>query len=214
MKFELPKDHGLSGAIVANLVFREDEKPALTDAQFEALRAGVGRGDSALVYPGRLDAPRAKWVFSRLEAGLRSPRTEEPVPLALDSLDIDHVLPTSWLEHWPLPDGAKASAADINASILASYSDQPLSVRHASIRRRESAKAKIGNLTLLHYGVNRGLQNHGFDRKREALFAESNLQLNRELMRLDSWDEDAIESRGRNLFEVARQLWQCSAEPR
>ena len=49
MKFELPKDHGLSAQVVAQLVFNEGGKPALTDAQFDALDAGVGRGASALV---------------------------------------------------------------------------------------------------------------------------------------------------------------------
>ena len=49
MKFELPEDHGLSNAIVDGLVFREEGVPALTDAQFEALRVGVGRGESALI---------------------------------------------------------------------------------------------------------------------------------------------------------------------
>ena len=49
MKFELPKDHGLSAQVVEHLVFIEDGKPALTDAQFDALDAGVGRGESALI---------------------------------------------------------------------------------------------------------------------------------------------------------------------
>ena len=49
MKFELPEDHGLSELVVEKLVFHDEEKPALTDAQFSALEAGVGRGDSVLV---------------------------------------------------------------------------------------------------------------------------------------------------------------------
>ncbi|TKC91704.1 DEAD/DEAH box helicase [Trinickia terrae] len=51
MKFELPENHGLSAATLASLVHREDdgEGVSLTDAQFAALNAGVGRGESALV---------------------------------------------------------------------------------------------------------------------------------------------------------------------
>jgi len=49
MKHELPQDHGLSQRIVDSLVFKESGKPALTDAQFESLRAGVGRGESVLI---------------------------------------------------------------------------------------------------------------------------------------------------------------------
>lgn len=49
MKFELPENHGLSQTTVGHLVFKEGEKPALSDAQFAALTAGVGRGESLLV---------------------------------------------------------------------------------------------------------------------------------------------------------------------
>lgn len=43
--------------------------------------------------------------------------------------------------------------------------------------------------------------------KREALFKESNLHLNRPLMTMESWDEDAIDRRGEALFAIARKLW-------
>jgi hypothetical protein len=55
--------------------------------------------------------------------------------------------------------------------------------------------------------VNRSLQSGPFPEKRERLFAESNLHLNRGLMRASVWDEAAIETRGRELFEIARQRW-------
>jgi hypothetical protein len=138
---------------------------------------------------------------------MRSPRTEEPVPIGLDNLDVDHILPISWWEHWLLPDGTSAKDSEVNDALLARFSDQPLSSRMSAILRRERAKATLGNLTLLHYGVNRSLKNHAFPVKRERLFSESNLQLNRSLMRADNWDEDQIERRGRELFEIAKQVW-------
>jgi helicase len=49
MRFEFPENHGLSPATVEHLVFKLDEKPALSDAQYAALDAGVGRGNSLLV---------------------------------------------------------------------------------------------------------------------------------------------------------------------
>ncbi len=49
MKYELPENHGLSAPIIAHLVFKDGDKPLLTDAQFEALRAGIGCGKSGLV---------------------------------------------------------------------------------------------------------------------------------------------------------------------
>lgn len=70
--------------------------------------------------------------------------------------------------------------------------------------RRERLKGTFGNLTLVHYGVNRSLQYAAFATKRERLLAESNL--NRDLMRAENWNEESIEQRGRELFEVARRL--------
>lgn len=65
----------------------------------------------------------------------------------------------------------------------------------------------MGNLTLAHYGINRSAQNSEFGIKRKPFFAESNLHLNRMLMLADVWNEDAIEKRGRDMFEIARTIW-------
>src|SRR5450759_140244 len=49
MKYKLPENHGLSDETVAQLVFKDGGTPALSNAQFAALHAGVGRGESMLV---------------------------------------------------------------------------------------------------------------------------------------------------------------------
>ncbi len=49
MKYGLPTNHGLSDETLNHLVFREEANPSLTDAQYAALDAGVGRGESLLV---------------------------------------------------------------------------------------------------------------------------------------------------------------------
>jgi helicase len=49
MKYALPDNHSLLETVLADLVFYEDGAPALTDAQFAALEAGVGRGQSVLI---------------------------------------------------------------------------------------------------------------------------------------------------------------------
>lgn len=161
----------------------------------------------AAMYPGRLDAARTKSILASLERKMRSARTEEPLILALETLDVDHILPTSWLEHWPLADGSFVTREELDKSALDLFLETAPNDRSAAIQIRESAKVRIGNLTLLHYGINRGLQHYGIDRKREALFAESNLHLNRKLMRAKEWNEDFIDQRGRELFEFARELW-------
>nr|WP_228074362.1 DEAD/DEAH box helicase [Lelliottia steviae] len=48
MKYNLPNDHGLSERTLASLVFKESDHYSLSDAQYAALNAGVGRGESVL----------------------------------------------------------------------------------------------------------------------------------------------------------------------
>ena len=49
MKNTLPAGHGLPEPVLQDLVFHQSGSPSLTDAQFDALSGGVGRGDSVLV---------------------------------------------------------------------------------------------------------------------------------------------------------------------
>ena len=51
MKTSLPPNHGLPDHLRADptVIFREEDAPSLTDVQWEALDAGIGRGESALV---------------------------------------------------------------------------------------------------------------------------------------------------------------------
>lgn len=159
------------------------------------------------VYPGRLDAPKLRTVFHRVETEIRTEKTEEPIPLALDSLDIDHILPQSWYTYWPLADGAKISSDEALAAAPMRYLTEGVDAKAQSILKRQDAVPRMGNLTLVHYGVNRALQNHAFEAKRKALFEHSNLQLNRGLMQLAAWDEAAIEVRGEVLLKAALRIW-------
>ncbi|MBS3018571.1 hypothetical protein DJFAAGMI_01303 [Comamonas sp. PE63] len=158
-------------------------------------------------YPGRLDAPKLRAMFHRLETELRTEKTEEPIPLALDSLDIDHILPQSWYSYWPLVDGAEVSVDEARAADHLRYATEGVDEKTKAILDRQNAVPRIGNLTLVHYGVNRALQNHGFEAKREAVFEHSNLHLNRELLRVTNWDESAIAIRGEILLKAALRIW-------
>ena len=159
------------------------------------------------IYPGRLDAIKLRTTFHRLETALRTERSEERVPLALDTLDIDHILPQSWYAHWPLSDGTLSTAAEATEAYKLEYVSGHLDNRSQAILNREYSVPRMGNLTLVHYGVNRSLQNHAYSQKRQALFEHSNLHLNRELMQITQWNETTITERGAKLFEVARTLW-------
>lgn len=159
------------------------------------------------IYPGRLDAAKLRAVFHRLETAMRSEKSEERVPLALDTLDIDHILPQAWSTYWPLSEGEAVTAGEISQAKLLQFVPDNLDERSKAILEREAAVPRLGNLTLVHYGVNRALQNHAFEEKRRALFDHSHLQLNRGLMQTESWDEAAISERGEQLFQFARAIW-------
>lgn len=164
------------------------------------------------MYPGRLDAAKLRSVFHRLETALRSERSEERVPLDLDALDIDHVMPQSWYAHWPLADKSLATAEQANAAGLKKLTGETLDPRAEAILLRQEAIYWLGNLTVVHYGVNRGLQNSNFEAKRQALFEHSNLHLNRQLMQHPAWDEATIAARGEALAKMALQIWPGPAE--
>ena len=164
---------------------------------------------NASIYPGRLDAAKLRAMFHRLEAFMRSEKTEESVPLSLDSLDIDHILPQSWSAHWPLADGSIVSSDDARtAEEVSRFVTTGLDARMEAIIDRNKHVPLIGNLTMVHYGVNRSLQNHGFEQKQQAFFDHSHLQLNRALAKFTTWDEKTIQARAIALFGFAKGLWQ------
>lgn len=165
----------------------------------------------APVFPGRLDAPKLRSMFHRLEIAMRSEKSEERVPLSLESLDIDHILPQSWATHWPLEDGSNATESEISTIDLLQFTGAELDEHMSSIQNREIHVPRFGNLSLVHYGVNRSVQNYEFDTKRKAIFEHSNLHLNRSLMQLAKWDETSIQKRGAQLFEFAVEIWKGPA---
>jgi len=156
------------------------------------------------------DSARVRTVLSELENGLRSARTEAAFAPGEVPLDVDHILPDKWYAYWPM-DGKAVTAEEAVSAIALSYGIEKLSPLNQAIVNREQLKATIGNLTLVHYGINRSLQNGDFADKRKAFFAESNLQLNRFLMVAEHWGEDKIQERGNALFEVARTIWRGPA---
>lgn len=160
------------------------------------------------VYPGRLDHGRCRMLLTEIEGWLRAQkRTEEPQIPDLSNLDIDHILPQSWFEHWPLPDGSKATGAQSSAAYILELGGGALDDHQMAIRKRVKMIPTLGNLTLLNLSVNRSAQNKDFPVKKKLLIENTNLSLNVKLLGLESWDEDAIIQRGKMLAEAATQLY-------
>ena len=87
-------------------------------------------------------------------------------------------MPEKWYAHW-LSQDLPVSPEEASGALFVTLSDEKPKNRVEAILNRERKKAAFGNLTLVHYGVNRSLQHGPFDKKREVLFKEPNLHLNR-----------------------------------
>jgi len=63
----------------------------------------------------------------------------------------------------------------------------------------------IGNLTLLTKELNPSVSNGPWERKRKEILKHSALNLNRTLPEV--WDEEKIQRRAQDLFELAVKIW-------
>ena len=191
----------------------ESIRAALKSLQGEASRWPTDRDlEQALLsvdFMSRVgETARVRYVLTALEGALRTDKSEEAtLPTLEAALDVEHILPQNWLAHWPV-DGTLVTKDEHTKAVEAAlFRYEDMTPRQRTISRRHQLKDTIGNLTMLNYGLNRSLQDKDFKTKREGLFKHSNLHLNRKLMIAEVWDEDAIEQRGRELFQAAVTLW-------
>lgn len=106
-------------------------------------------------------------------------------------LQIEHILPQSWVEHWPLPSDIAADERDYRI--------------HG-----------IGNLTLVSGKLNPVMSNAPWlaneqteHSKRAYLAKYSKLDLNANLLEAagDTWNEEKIAERAAQLFDIAAEIW-------
>jgi hypothetical protein len=128
--------------------------------------------------------PRLRMLLEALEAATRSDLSEDIV--LRGSLSVEHLMPQSWLENWPLPAGIDEA--------------------HAT-SRREALIHTFGNLTLLTQKLNTIQSNRPWVEKRALIREHGALALNRQLQDIEHWDEEAIELRSLALLEKALRMW-------
>lgn len=109
-------------------------------------------------------------------------------------LHLEHLMPRSWYEHWPLSDGSVAAEADTFDAALAAP-DHPRKDWYELVRSRESSINTLGNLTILNSSLNIALQNLHWSHKREHIGKNTQLQMNFALSKREVWDEAAIRER-------------------
>lgn len=126
---------------------------------------------------------RLRLVLEAIESRMRSPMAEPQD--APRYLTIEHLMPQSWQQEWPLPDGADESAE----------------------YERNNLVHSIGNLTLVTQKLNSSASNASWEVKREALQQHSILRLNKELASESHWDEESIRDRSRRMARLVAECW-------
>jgi hypothetical protein len=125
---------------------------------------------------------RVRFILENLERATHGSKTEQFV----GTLQIEHLIPQNWRQHWPLP-------GEEEEEIEAAY--------------RNRALHTVGNLTLATSSLNPAISNGPWLHKQKQILKFSALNLNRELSEEDTWDELAITRRARSLFKAAQRLW-------
>ena len=161
----------------------------------EAFRAAFETNAAYLT----LNAPRLVYLLTRLNNTFTSSRTETVT--VTDPLTIEHLMPQSWLTHWPLSDGS-AGVDD-----MALFDMEEGDERAVLTRNRNLAVHRIGNLTLVRQGLNSALSNGTWSQKKQQIMDFSLLPINLPLQQIETWDEAMIEARSKLLFSRALSLW-------
>lgn len=140
---------------------------------------------------GRLAQKKVRAVLEALDAYSMSTKSEAVAMPA--KLTIEHVMPQTWLTHWPLPDEAKVDL---------------MTEQKAKVRRSVMLNT-LGNLTLITGKFNSSLQNAAWANKRPELLRYSKMNLTRYFhgKEADDWNEAAIRARTEHLFAQLLRIW-------
>ena len=171
----------------------------------------------------------ARYILYRIECWQReNDRFTEKVTLPPDQFTLEHIMPQSWRDSWPLPieDGDEKWFGDLYTAAYkkanrSTWNKHPqpsglvnraYKAAHDLAERRKNLIQSIGNLTIVSGDFNRdGLGNHPFDKKKNLLFQHSDLRLNKVIYRdYDNWDVDQICDRTTRLFKDFRRIWRSA----
>lgn len=138
---------------------------------------------------------RLRHILEAIDGSMLSNKTEA-LQLPKD-LTIEHLLPQSWQEHWPLPEDTLLS----------------LEAKLAAEKERSLLLHTIGNLTLVTQSFNSLLSNSRWEVKKEEIWVTSKLNINRYFATSNPsvWNEQSILARSQLLFESIVRIWPAGA---
>ncbi len=138
---------------------------------------------------------RIRLLLGAIDERLRDENKKtESATFDYESLQIEHVMPRAWRDHWPMPVGEGDEAQRALAEV-----------------ERDAAKDRLGNLTLVSATFNQSVSNGPWTAKQPELAAQSALQINNWIAGQPEWDEAVIATRASELATVATRIW-LSAE--
>ncbi len=149
-----------------------------------------------------LGSAKVRSLLSEIELAKRGKKQEDK-SLPSD-LTVEHIMPQSWRQNWPLPDGTTPTAEEINQAIFAVAEDD---TAIGAIVKRNRILQTLGNLTLVTQSFNSSVSNGAFPSKRSEFEDQSVLMLTKDFVKKKSWGEEDIAARAKNLFEQAAQIW-------
>lgn len=148
-----------------------------------------------------LAQPRQRVFFAGIENYLRDSKAEDASPIRArsDHLNIEHVMPQKWRDHWSLPDPEDEDA----------------------VAKRERAINTVGNLTLTNGRLNAQMRNEAWPIKKPALQQKSTMLITTASIlsappgvdpdHADAWaadwNEERIDRRSMHLTHFALQVW-------
>ncbi|MEL6913576.1 MAG: DUF262 domain-containing protein [Pseudomonadota bacterium] len=179
------QEHGPSKEVFADF-FSERDGDSSRFPDDRELRRGILTGNAYAISP----RTRLVDILWELEVASRTKLSESGD--RPDGLWVEHVMPQTWGDDWPLPDGSTADPSSM---------DQQTVARNAKLHT-------LGNLTLLSSGANISSGNKSFKMKKKKFAEHSGLFLNKWFAIRDRWTEDEIEERGAALATLALEVWQ------
>jgi uncharacterized protein with ParB-like and HNH nuclease domain len=132
-------------------------------------------------------SPQTKYIFETIENTLTN-NTKEKMINSRTNVHIEHIMPRK------LRKNSKGSLGKWEKELGQRVSEHQLFVN------------RIGNLTLLGSGLNIGASNSPFEEKK-LRYAQSNIQLTKEICKKKKWDFEEIENRSKYLAGIAKQIW-------
>lgn len=135
---------------------------------------------------------RLRDILWELERSLRTKYSEDLQPPS--QLSIDHIMPQNWQQHWPLENNTAGGSVQHEPSTA------------AIIESRDHKIHVLGNLTLVTVPANSLKSNHSFD-EAKLVYEKSLLELNKRICERQTWDEQAIDERGKELANLATGIW-------